>query len=77
MLFFPTKTSCFAHVAYLLCGFHQPERLCDEEIDHLEQKLQSQALRLAGQQSNTYQQEESPVPNNCFKFQNRVFGESK
>lgn len=57
--------------------FHQPERLVDEEIDHLEQMLRSQALRPAEQHPNTNQQVESPVPNNCFKFQNRVFGESE
>lgn len=52
----------------------QPERLRDEEIDRLEQQLQSQALGPAPQPT-TNTQEESPVPSNCFKFQNRVFGE--
>lgn len=57
------------------CAF-QPERLRDEEIDELEQQLQSQA-RGPASQSVTIMQEESPVPSNCFKFQNRVFGESR
>lgn len=52
----------------------QPERLRDEEIDRLEQLLQSQALRPAPQ-STSISQEEPPLPSNCFKFQNRVFGE--
>lgn len=56
------------------CHLCQPERLRDEEIDNLEEMLRSQALRPAPQ--STYNtQEESPVPSNCFKFQNRVFGE--
>lgn len=55
---------------------YQPERLRDEEIDHLEQLLQSQALRPAPQLT-TNTQEESPLPINCFKFQNRVFGKSR
>uniref|UniRef100_H3CV92 Tumor necrosis factor receptor type 1-associated DEATH domain protein n=1 Tax=Tetraodon nigroviridis TaxID=99883 RepID=H3CV92_TETNG len=59
---------CLKHI-----HLSQPERLCDEEIDHLEQMLQSQALRPAQQLSSTNQQVESPVPNNCFRFQNRVF----
>ncbi|KAG8001519.1 Tumor necrosis factor receptor type 1-associated DEATH domain protein [Nibea albiflora] len=50
----------------------QPERLRDEEIEHLEQLLQRQALRPAPL-STTITQEESPVPSDCFKFQNRVF----
>lgn len=54
---------------------YQPERLRDEEIDHLEQLLQSQALRPAPQLT-TNTQEESPLPINCFKFQNRVFGKT-
>uniref|UniRef100_A0A8C6UFH3 Tumor necrosis factor receptor type 1-associated DEATH domain protein n=1 Tax=Neogobius melanostomus TaxID=47308 RepID=A0A8C6UFH3_9GOBI len=49
----------------------QPERLCDEEIEHLEQQLQSQAFNHA-QQSLPHTQEES-VPVNAFKFQNREF----
>lgn len=55
----------------ILC---QPERLRDEEIDDLEQQLRSQALGAAPQPTT---QEESPLPGNCFKFQNRVFGESR
>lgn len=47
----------------------QPERLRDEEIERLEQLLQSQAL-------GPIAQDEGPVPSNCFKFQNKVFGES-
>lgn len=58
------------------CHLCQPERLRDEEIDYLEQLLQSQALR-PNPQSTTNIQEESPVPSNCFKFQSRVFGESR
>lgn len=57
----------------ILC---QPERLRDEEIDRLEHQLETQALGPAPQ-STAITQEESPVPSNCFKFQNRVFGESK
>lgn len=49
----------------------QPERLCDEEIEHLEQKLQNQALCHA-QEPLPLTQEES-VPINAFKFQSRVF----
>lgn len=49
----------------------QPERLRDEEIEHLEQQLQSQAFNNA-QPSLPLTQEES-VPINAFKFQNRVF----
>lgn len=52
----------------------QPERLRDEEIDHLEQQLRRQALGPA-QQLPIIVQEEPPLPSNCFKFQNKVFGE--
>uniref|UniRef100_UPI0037E6F858 tumor necrosis factor receptor type 1-associated DEATH domain protein isoform X1 n=1 Tax=Semicossyphus pulcher TaxID=241346 RepID=UPI0037E6F858 len=58
---------CLKHI-----HLSQPERLRDEEIDDLEQQLQDQALGPAPQ-STTITQEESPVPSNCFKFQNRVF----
>ncbi|XP_041841815.1 tumor necrosis factor receptor type 1-associated DEATH domain protein [Melanotaenia boesemani] len=58
---------CLQHI-----NLSQPERLRDEEIEHLEQQLQSQALGPAPQPT-TITQEESPIPNNCFKFQNRVF----
>lgn len=58
---------CLQHI-----HLSQPERLRDEEIDHLEQQLQSQAFRPAPQQT-TNTPEESPLPSNCFKFQNRVF----
>lgn len=58
---------CLQHI-----HLSQPERLRDEEIDHLEQQLQSQAHRPAPQLT-TNTQEESPLPSNCFKFQNRVF----
>ncbi|XP_005915280.1 tumor necrosis factor receptor type 1-associated DEATH domain protein isoform X2 [Haplochromis burtoni] len=58
---------CLQHI-----HLSQPERLRDEEIDELEQQLQSQA-RGPASQSVTIMQEESPVPSNCFKFQNRVF----
>lgn len=54
----------------------QPERLRDEEIDDLEQQLQSQA-RGSAPQPTVITQEEPPIPSNCFKFQNKVFGESK
>lgn len=50
---------CLQHIR-----LSQPERLRDEEIDHLEEQLQRQALGPAP---------ESAVPSNCFKFQNRVF----
>ena len=53
----------------------KPERLRDEEIEDLEQQLQSQALG-PSPQSTFITQEEPPVPSNCFKFQNKVFGES-
>ncbi|XP_020797264.1 tumor necrosis factor receptor type 1-associated DEATH domain protein [Boleophthalmus pectinirostris] len=46
----------------------KPERLRDEEIEHLEQQLQNQAFN----HTQTPTQEES-VPINAFKFQNRVF----
>uniref|UniRef100_A0A3P9LXU2 Tumor necrosis factor receptor type 1-associated DEATH domain protein n=1 Tax=Oryzias latipes TaxID=8090 RepID=A0A3P9LXU2_ORYLA len=49
----------------------QPERLRDEEIDQLEQQLQTQALGSAPQQT-PLTQEESSVPSNCFKFQNKI-----
>ncbi|XP_020516801.1 tumor necrosis factor receptor type 1-associated DEATH domain protein [Labrus bergylta] len=58
---------CLKHI-----HLSQPERLRDEEIDHLEQQLQSQALGSAPQ-AVTITQEESAVPSNCFKFQNRVY----
>ncbi|XP_047437256.1 tumor necrosis factor receptor type 1-associated DEATH domain protein [Mugil cephalus] len=58
---------CLQHI-----HLSQPERLRDEEIDHLEQQLQTQALGPAPP-SCTITQEESPVPSNCFKFQNRVY----
>ncbi|XP_073321348.1 tumor necrosis factor receptor type 1-associated DEATH domain protein [Pagrus major] len=58
---------CLQHI-----HLSQPERLRDEEIDDLEQLLQSQALRPAPK-TTAITQEESPVPSNCFKFQNRVF----
>lgn len=58
---------CLQHI-----HLSQPERLRDEEIDHLEVLLQDQTLRPAPPTS-TITQAESPVPSNCFKFQNRVF----
>lgn len=58
---------CLKHI-----HLSQPGRLPDEEIDHLEEQLQSQALGPA-LQTTTITQEESAVPSNCFKFQNRVF----
>lgn len=66
---------CCTETPRLLRGLLQPERLCDEEIDRLEKLLKDQALRQVEQGSNTDRQEESPVPNNCFRFQNRIFGE--
>ncbi|XP_059212266.1 tumor necrosis factor receptor type 1-associated DEATH domain protein [Centropristis striata] len=50
----------------------QPERLRDEEIDQLEQQLQTEALG-PGPQPAPPSQEEAPLPSNCFKFQNKVF----
>ncbi|KAM9860418.1 tumor necrosis factor receptor type 1-associated DEATH domain protein isoform 2-T2 [Aulostomus maculatus] len=49
-----------------------PERLRDEEIEELEKKLQFEVLGPAPQLT-PLPQEDSPVPSNCFKFQNRVF----
>ncbi|XP_068430274.1 tumor necrosis factor receptor type 1-associated DEATH domain protein isoform X2 [Clinocottus analis] len=49
---------CLQHI-----HLSQPERLRDEEIDHLEEQLARGSAR----------QEECPVPSNCFKFQNKVF----
>ncbi|XP_013883390.1 tumor necrosis factor receptor type 1-associated DEATH domain protein [Austrofundulus limnaeus] len=65
---------CLGDLEVCLQHIHlsQPERLRDEEIDHLEQQLQSQALGPTPQPTTT-PQEESPLPSNCFKFQNRVF----
>lgn len=50
----------------------QPERLRDDEIDHLEQQLQNQAFDHTSQPM-PLTQEESSVPSNAFKFQHRVF----
>ncbi|XP_060901836.1 tumor necrosis factor receptor type 1-associated DEATH domain protein [Labrus mixtus] len=58
---------CLKHI-----HLSQPERLRDEEIDLLEQQLESEALGPAPQ-AVTITQEESAVPSNCFKFQNRVY----
>ncbi|XP_029938011.1 tumor necrosis factor receptor type 1-associated DEATH domain protein [Salarias fasciatus] len=57
---------CLQHI-----HLSQPERLRDEEIDHLEQELRKHALGPAPR-FPTIIQEESPLPSNCFKFQNRV-----
>lgn len=57
---------CLQHI-----HLSQPERLRDEEIDHLEEQLQTQALG-PSPQSTPITQEESPVSSNCFKFQNKV-----
>ncbi|XP_034417976.1 tumor necrosis factor receptor type 1-associated DEATH domain protein [Cyclopterus lumpus] len=58
---------CLQHI-----HLSQPERLRDEEIDHLEEQLQIQA-RGPAPQPTPITQEECPVPGNCFKFQNKVF----
>uniref|UniRef100_A0A7N9AT00 Guanine nucleotide binding protein (G protein), alpha activating activity polypeptide O, b n=1 Tax=Mastacembelus armatus TaxID=205130 RepID=A0A7N9AT00_9TELE len=70
-----TLDCCLDKLELCLQHIHlsQPERLRDEEIDSLEQQLQNQALG-STPQSTTITQEVSPVPSNCFKFQNRVFG---
>lgn len=49
----------------------QPERLRDEEIEHLEQQLQNQAFNHTHQPLPITQEE--CVPSNTFKFQNRDF----
>lgn len=69
-----TLDHCLEKLELCLQHIHrsQPERLRDEEIDHLEQQLQNQALGPAPQFPAIIQ-EESPIPSNCFKFQNRVF----
>ncbi|XP_026176095.1 tumor necrosis factor receptor type 1-associated DEATH domain protein [Mastacembelus armatus] len=69
-----TLDCCLDKLELCLQHIHlsQPERLRDEEIDSLEQQLQNQALG-STPQSTTITQEVSPVPSNCFKFQNRVF----
>ncbi|XP_075996179.1 tumor necrosis factor receptor type 1-associated DEATH domain protein [Genypterus blacodes] len=66
---------CLDHLDLCLQHIHlsQPERLRDEEIDHLEQQLQNQALCHDTHPSARTQEEEEPVPSNCFKFQNQVF----
>ncbi|KAK5873923.1 hypothetical protein PBY51_018920 [Eleginops maclovinus] len=58
---------CLQHI-----HLSKPERLRDEEIERLEQQLQSQALGPVPQ-STPIRQDECPVPSNCFKFQNKVF----
>ncbi|KAG7230508.1 hypothetical protein INR49_024617 [Caranx melampygus] len=58
---------CLQHI-----HLSQPERLRDEEIDRLEEQLQTQALGPAPQPA-VITQEEPSVPSNCFKFQNKVF----
>ncbi|XP_034045519.1 tumor necrosis factor receptor type 1-associated DEATH domain protein [Thalassophryne amazonica] len=65
---------CLDNLILCLQQIHlsQPERLRDDEITHLEQQLRSQALGTSNQ-SSPIMQEESHVPSNCFKFQNRVF----
>lgn len=63
-------------LSHLCLFFNQPERLRDEEIDRLEEQLRIQALGPAPQ-SAVITQEEPSVPSNCFKFQNKVFGESR
>lgn len=69
-----TLDHCLEKLELCLQHIHhsQPERLRDEEIDHLEQQLKIQALGPAAQ-TPTITQQESSVPTNCFKFQNRVF----
>ncbi|XP_054473090.1 LOW QUALITY PROTEIN: tumor necrosis factor receptor type 1-associated DEATH domain protein [Anoplopoma fimbria] len=57
---------CLQHI-----HLSQPERLRDEEIEHLEEQLRTEARGSARQ--NPKPQEEGPVPSNCFKFQNKVF----
>lgn len=58
---------CLQHI-----HLSQPERLRDEEIDHLEQQLQNQA-RGPASQSATNNQEGLLDPSNDFEFQNRKF----
>ncbi|KAL6113147.1 tradd [Pungitius sinensis] len=58
---------CLQHI-----HLSQPERLRDEEIEHLEEQLQTQARGPVPQPAPPTQ-EECPVPSNCFKFQNKVF----
>ncbi|XP_045889374.1 tumor necrosis factor receptor type 1-associated DEATH domain protein isoform X2 [Micropterus dolomieu] len=58
---------CLQHI-----HLSQPERLRDEEIDHLEQQLQNQA-RGPASQSAANKQEGLPDPSNDFEFQNRKF----
>ncbi|XP_029000409.1 tumor necrosis factor receptor type 1-associated DEATH domain protein [Betta splendens] len=70
-----TLDQCLDEIEVCLKHVHlsQPERLRDEEIDCLEQQLQSQVLGPSAPQPATNIQEESSLPSNCFKFQNRVF----
>ncbi|KAM7406172.1 hypothetical protein PAMP_000566 [Pampus punctatissimus] len=58
---------CLQHI-----HLSQPGRLRDEEIDYLEQQLTCQALG-PDPLSPPLTQEESSVPSNCFRFQNKVF----
>uniref|UniRef100_G3PTL0 Tumor necrosis factor receptor type 1-associated DEATH domain protein n=2 Tax=Gasterosteus aculeatus aculeatus TaxID=481459 RepID=G3PTL0_GASAC len=77
-----TQLKASAHILDLcldqleLCLQHvhlsQPERLRDEEIEHLEKQLEIQA-RGSEPQPDPPTQEECPVPSHCFKFQNKVF----
>ncbi|CAN9507039.1 unnamed protein product [Ophioblennius macclurei] len=57
---------CLQHIHHSQTG-----RLRDEEIDHLEEQLRNPALGPAPP-FPTIIQEESSLPSNCFKFQNRV-----
>ncbi|XP_068587122.1 tumor necrosis factor receptor type 1-associated DEATH domain protein [Cebidichthys violaceus] len=58
---------CLQHI-----HLSQPERLRDEEIEHLEEQLRTEA-RGPSPQPTPITQEEGPVPSHCFKFQNKVF----
>ncbi|KAL1007288.1 hypothetical protein UPYG_G00084570 [Umbra pygmaea] len=69
-----TLDVCIHNLDLCLQHIHQsqPERLRDDEITELEQQLQSQALGHLPQPP-TIPQEEIPVPDNCFRFQEKVF----
>ncbi|XP_053721160.1 tumor necrosis factor receptor type 1-associated DEATH domain protein [Synchiropus splendidus] len=61
-----------------LCLHHvhcsKPARLRDEEIDRLEGLLRLDVMGPAAQVAPLVQQE-SPLPSNSFRFQNRIFGD--
>ncbi|XP_056135005.1 tumor necrosis factor receptor type 1-associated DEATH domain protein [Lampris incognitus] len=69
-----TLDLCLDNIELCLQHIHcsQTGRLRDEEIECLEQELQSQALSHAVQPASLAHGE-TPLPSNCFKFQRRVF----